>query len=272
MLTKEKDLQFIAMPTNSQFKNRVGEVYSELTVLGLFKRSKRMFHWACRCSCGNIVIVSGESLIRQRRTSCGRHDVVLWCSIEGCKEPHKAKKLCNKHYQRLKNKGNPLRWRNQTGDDYEARFWAKTKETSSGCWEWQGGYGVWGYGQCQYQKRQYRAHRLAWSFTNGEIPENLHVLHNCDNPKCVNPSHLRLGTHQENMQDKKVRNFKIKGELNHQSKLTNQDVIEIKKQLKTASLRQLANRYKVSNQTILAIKQGRTWTSVALAEVEDEQK
>lgn len=79
-----------------------------------------------------------------------------------------------------------------------ARFWCKVKLAGADeCWEWIAGKDKDGYG---WFKRD-RAHRAAWIFFNGRIPEGFLVLHTCDNPPCVNPAHLFLGTQQDNMTD-----------------------------------------------------------------------
>lgn len=85
-------------------------------------------------------------------------------------------------------------------------FWAHV-ERGDGCWRWTGFVDAKGYGRIQV-KRADRvgrasegAYRVSWALKNGPIPNGLHILHSCDNPICVNPDHLRVGTHAENMMD-----------------------------------------------------------------------
>ena len=91
-------------------------------------------------------------------------------------------------------------------DAFEAKY---TPEPNSGCWLWNASFCRDGYGNFYDGKRVIGAHRYAWTVYCGAIPDGLHILHKCDTPACVNPAHLSLGTHRENMHDSLVkgRNF-----------------------------------------------------------------
>ena len=80
------------------------------------------------------------------------------------------------------------------------RFWAKV-DKSGDCWLWTASKTKEGYGYFRFDGAMRKAHRMSWLLTNGEIPEGMLVCHTCDNPSCVNPKHLWLGTNRDNMDD-----------------------------------------------------------------------
>lgn len=130
-----------------------------------------------------------------------------------------------------------LKLQTQLNSETLERFWSKVDKTSSytGCWIWTASKLTGGYGAFKFDGSMVRAHRFSWEIENGNVPEDLQVLHNCpggDNPSCVNPDHLWLGTQEDNVHDMDIKcrrgdNSPINpacGERNGNSKLTKEDV------------------------------------------------
>lgn len=129
----------------------------------------------------------------------------------------------------------------------------------SGCIEWTGHRCSQGYGRIQVNHKDMRTHRLAYELAYGPIPEGLVVRHKCDNPPCINPSHLEIGTQKDNIRDRdeRGRTYVPAGEDSPHSKLTDEDVRLILESSDT--LKALGARFGVNSSSIFAIKNGRTW-------------
>src|SRR5262249_50208468 len=131
------------------------------------------------------------------------------------------------------------------------------------CWEWTSYRDPNGYGRLSIDNYPHLAHRLAWEFNRGPIPGGMHVLHRCDNPSCVKPEHLFLGSHDDNMADKmrkKRHRFGVsRGSKHGCSKLTEDQVRRIR--LMSGSSREIANALGniVSSRQIRDIRCGRLW-------------
>lgn len=140
-------------------------------------------------------------------------------------------------------------------------FWSKVARSDS-CWTWSGHRDRQGYGELHHRGMYLRAHRVAWQLMNGPIPDGLHVLHHCDNPPCVNPAHLFLGTNADNVADKtaKGRGRGGRGEAHRNAKLTADQVREIR-ELAASGLtqREIAARYGVRHTAIGKILRGERW-------------
>lgn len=136
------------------------------------------------------------------------------------------------------------------------RFWEKVADRpEDDCWVWGGHFDGKGYGQLRIgsrtngTRRGARAHRLSWEVNCGPVPDGQQVLHKCDNRKCVNPKHLFLGTHLDNMVDmaRKGRNIQ---------KLSVEQVIEIREQ-KGLRGREVAKMFGVSEGMVSMIRSGK---------------
>jgi len=133
----------------------------------------------------------------------------------------------------------------------EARF-----RVTPGCWIWTGSLSPKGYGKLQIGNYHLRAHRVSYEVYVGPITDpELMVLHRCDNPSCVNPEHLRLGTNADNMKDKKDKGRSAKGEGHGMAKLSNAQRTEIWNELQAgAGIRPTARKWGVSTGCICNIK------------------
>ena len=153
----------------------------------------------------------------------------------------------------------------------EERFWSKVDKSGGpdACWLWRGWIRADGYGDLHAAKPTLGTrltHRVVWILTHGTLPAELKVCHKCDNPPCCNPSHLFLGTYQDNIADcvAKGRNRGACGERNPLAKLTWDIVALIRTRLANGDQqRRIAKDLGVSDTTIRNIAKGRTWTTQA---------
>jgi hypothetical protein len=135
----------------------------------------------------------------------------------------------------------------------------------SDCHHWTAATNKFGYGKISVSKNVWKfAHRISWEFSNGDVPEGMCVLHTCDNPRCVNPNHLYLGSHKDNAQDRerRQRGNQPKGSASGRSKLSADQVFEIRKLYCSGkySYRKLGKMFGVDGKSIADIVNGRNWT------------
>lgn len=146
----------------------------------------------------------------------------------------------------------------------DARFDSRVQPvTESGCWLWTGAWDEKGYGRIYSSRPGYEyAHRASYRTHVGPIADGLHVCHKCDTPSCVNPNHLFLGTHADNMADrsKKGRCARVKTN----ARLTPNDVREIHALLSAGELTQkdIARKFGVTQPSIWKIKAGLSWKEI----------
>ena len=144
------------------------------------------------------------------------------------------------------------------------RLLAKTSvNAKTGCWECTSSPDN-EYGRIRLNGKQHLAHRVSWETHNGAVPDGLLVCHRCDNPKCINPEHLFLGTHSANMADMSRKGRRrgivaVNGERHGRAKLTNSDVIVIRSSVQSA--KSLACDYGVSDRQIRNIRSGKSWSA-----------
>lgn len=153
-------------------------------------------------------------------------------------------------------------------DLQKARLFNKCRMSETGCWLWTGPTNGKGYGVFYTGSKNRYAHRISYELYKGQIPEGLNVLHACDIPACVNPAHLRAGTQKENAIDRESRGRRdVRGEQIGTSKLTEADVIEIRKS--TLGQKALAEKYGVAPSHIWVIRAGKAWKHVTSQETVD---
>ena len=194
------------------------------------------------------------------------------CKIDGCVKKVHAMGLCKSHDRRLKLYGDPLAVRQLQyhGLTTAERFLQRVEKTD-GCWLWTGSIkNKTGHGQFRMDDKPMVASRAAWIIFRGEITKDkstygtMFVCHTCDNPQCVNPAHLFLGTNQDNVTDKMEKGrhrYGISlGESHGNSKLDEAKVRYIRESGLGST--ELARQFNLSQATVWAVLHKRTWKHV----------
>lgn len=144
------------------------------------------------------------------------------------------------------------------------KFWRYVEKTSK-CWVWVGP-SFKGYGRICINSKKVRAHRVSWQLHFGEIPPGILVCHSCDNRACVNPDHLFLGSGKANIADMVSKNRQAKGGRIHATKLTPEQVLEIRQRhvhgSKENSKAALAREFNVRDHTISCLLSRKTWKHI----------
>lgn len=184
------------------------------------------------------------------------------CSIDGCGKPAVARELCSTHWMRWSRNGDPTVKSRKISKETEVVRWIEENRAFTGdnC--------LFGpmpkqarYTQAYVNGKTQLGHRLMCEAAHGPAPDGKPmVLHSCGNGHlgCVNPNHLRWGTHSENMEDKRLHGRTSRGVTHGMATLTDKQVLEIKASEETGTA--LSRKYGVSSTTIYNIRNGKTWT------------
>lgn len=145
-------------------------------------------------------------------------------------------------------------------ETHEQKFWRRV-DKSGECWLWTGAKTTQGYGAAvQSRGARVKPHRLSWEIHFGEIPDGLHVLHKCDNPPCVNPSHLFLGTPKTNAEDRASKLRQKRGNMDPNAKLTPELVLRLRdERSRGKTYQQLADQFGVSISNAYSADKGIFW-------------
>ncbi len=189
------------------------------------------------------------------------------CSVETCERRAVRHGWCKMHAARWDRTGDPeglIRsggWYEPLGDKLRRIGWTIT---SNGCWEWRGYRTKQGYGQIAVPgtRKSVPVHRVAYETWIGPIPDDQPIVrHKCDNPPCINPEHLEIGTQADNVQDKVVRGRCIRGESLSWAKMTDETVLEMRQKFSSGISRAiLAKQYGISWSMADKICSGKSWT------------
>jgi len=148
-------------------------------------------------------------------------------------------------------------------EDEKSRFFASFKRKKEGCWEWNKARNHGGYGTFYHNKRTWIAHRISWILHYGKLEKGMFVLHKCDNPACVRPDHLFVGTNKDNLRDCAEKGRIASGERNGNSKMTNSTVKKIRK-LSNCGMKgtEIANLVGVHKSTVSRVLRKIIWRHI----------
>jgi len=185
----------------------------------------------------------------------------------GCGQKTEVAKRTRPEYGQVKGRPSPyLRGHAKRGTKvntapWTERFWHFVAVGApDACWHWQGALAKSGYGQLRVGDSAAYAHRLSYELHNGPIQPDMYVCHTCDTRTCVNPAHLFIGTHQDNVADMVAKKRHTFGSANPGAKLSEDDVLAIRLLFDgQSSLESIAHQFGISRQTVKDITRRRTW-------------
>lgn len=190
---------------------------------------------------------------------CTTHYTQGDCGVDGCGKPARIRGWCPAHYKRFRLYGSPTGKAQRATP--EQRFLAKVnKDAPNGCWEWTAHLDKAGYGRFNPNRKPVFAHRWAYERWTGPIPRGKAICHRCDNPRCVNPEHLFAATQTENLADMWSKGRGVWGERHPVTKLTEEDVLEIRRRFARGERpRSIARDFDVGEAGVEQIGMGKTW-------------
>lgn len=219
-----------------------------------FLRAEREGH-PLHCGCRRLKPLDADGNVGQRyRAQRAERGLCTRC---GRRRPESGQRTCRTCHERPV--GAAARHRYMTTEE---RFWAAVQRgPADACWEWQGKRDR-GYGHLGVNGRRTLAHRYSYELHVGPIDDGLFVCHRCDNPSCVNPAHLFLGTAQDNTADMDAngRRVIVRGEQSGSAVLTAQEALDIWRSEGRAA--DVGLRFGVSAGAVKSIRQGRSWAHV----------
>lgn len=185
-----------------------------------------------------------------------------YCAVNECGKPYYAKALCRKHWERQHRNGT-VELKISDRESTIAERLDALQITNGECNEFGGYRNANGYGELTYRGRLTLAHRASYERHNGPIPDGMIVCHRCDNPPCINPDHLYVGTHADNGQDKAERRRSTRGVRNAAAKLTDDDVLTIRRlRVDGWTYARLGDRFGVGKTTIGRVVRRAIWNHV----------
>lgn len=188
-------------------------------------RKNGNFIWKCKCDCGNEISLPTVALTIRKKTSCG--------CVKKIKSVRKPQPILE-------------------------RLMSKIRYTES-CWIWEGTKYK-GYGCIQIKGKHCRPHRLLFEHFKGEIPKGMSLCHFCDNPSCVNPDHLWIGTTQDNSNDMIKKGRSLKGTKNHKCIIDDDKALYIRFLCDNGySVLSISKYFDISRGAIYAIKYRKNW-------------
>ena len=218
------------------------------------------------CPCGKLIKVHPYKTKIQHAFYCSRKcmyslrpkiaSTCRTCGKHILSEPARIRKYCNRTCYEAQ--------RPQRAKTPEQRFWEGVEKSTNanGCWQWMKSNND-GYGSIYMNGRSMPASHFSYILHVGPIPDGMWILHKCDNPPCVRPDHLFLGTVIENNKDRDAKGRTNHGENVHTAKLTDTDIPAIRDMLSQGkSQSDIARIYGVKRNTIQGIASGKTWRHI----------